>query len=211
MLELLYPQVCGICGEKINQRYTCRKCLNILEYYQEMECAFGLSKIYFDQLLCLFPYKGILKSKMLQLKFYGYKYIARTFGDILAHKIEAKSIHADFIIPVPVSKKRNFERGFNQSECIAKYLAELTKIPLKNKFLEKTKNNFTQSTLSSVERIGNVKGVYTVPNKEEVLGKTIILLDDIYTTGATMNECARVLKCAGASTVIAVTFLYSMK
>lgn len=176
-----------------------------------MKIASGQSKTYFDELLCLFPYKGILKSRMLQLKFYGYQYIAKTFGEILAHKMEQKNIKADCIIPVPISKSRKFERGFNQSECIAKYMSELTGVPLYRKVLIKTKNNFQQSSLNLLERANNVKNVYSVQNIDEIKGKTVIVFDDIYTTGATINECAKVLKHAGASIVIAMTFLYSLK
>ena len=210
LIELLYPQVCGICDKKINERYTCRKCLNILEYYQGLDLPSTYENFFYDRLICLYPYNGQLKSKMLQLKFDGKKYIARTFADLIARKIQVLSITADYIIPVPISKKRMFERGFNQSEIICRYVSGFTGIPV-NKSLIKVRNNLTQSNLGPVERKQNVIGAYDVQKDNVLKNKKVILIDDIYTTGATMNECSKVLKSVGVSYINAVTVLYILK
>lgn len=211
MLEFLFPKVCGICGEKINERYTCTKCLNILEYYQGMEYSSPLSQTYFDELICLYPYKGVLKSRMLELKFHNKRYLAKTFGDLMARKLEEKHVKADLILAVPISKKRMFERGFNQSEYIAKIIANFNHLPFENRVLIKSVNNSKQSLVGLKERMQNVKNVYEVKNNQWIKEKTVILVDDIYTTGATMNECAKILKKNGAKKVIAFSALYSEK
>lgn len=211
MLNFLFPKVCGICGEKINERYTCTKCLNILEYYQGRHLSFESCETYYDELICLYPYKGILKSKMLQLKFYRHTYLAKTFGDIVAYTITKRKIKADYIIPVPISQKRLRERGFNQTELMAKTISQLTNINMKSKILNKTKDNLKQSMVELNQRSKNVSQVYEIKKNNEIKGRTVILIDDIYTTGATMNECAKILKKNGVAKVIAIAVLYSIK
>ena len=211
IFELIFPNVCGFCGEKINERYTCRKCLNILEYYKEKVYFSSNFGEYLDGILCAFNYKGILKEKMLQLKFHNNKYISKTFGEILSYKITKYNLGADIIVPVPICRKRYFERGYNQSEYIAKYVSKFCDIKLEKNILKKVKNNKRQSLLDATERKLNVKDVYAIKEKANVKGKNILLLDDIYTTGATLNECAKMLKLAGANKIIGITVLYSEK
>ncbi len=107
------------------------------------------------------------------------------------------------IIAVPLSRKKQFKRGYNQSELIAKIIAKKSKIPYRKNILIKQKHNITQSNLNRKQRFENVKNVFKVTN--DLKNKKILLIDDIYTTGATVNECARVLKKAGASEVVVYT------
>lgn len=105
----------------------------------------------------------------------------------------------DTIIPVPISKKRKKERGYNQSLLIAKELVkqvnkEKKTLSLCVDALEKIKNIVPQSTLDKENRLQNVQGVYQLKNKEQLIGKKILLIDDIYTTGSTVRECAKVLQ-----------------
>ena len=105
----------------------------------------------------------------------------------------------DTIIPVPISKKRKKERGYNQSLLIAKELVkqvnkEKKTLSLCVDALEKIKNIVPQSTLDKENRLQNVQGVYQLKNKEQLIRKKILLIDDIYTTGSTVKECAKVLQ-----------------
>lgn len=105
----------------------------------------------------------------------------------------------DTIIPVPISKKRKKKRGYNQSLLIAKELVkqvnkEKKTLSLCVDALEKIKNIVPQSTLDKENRLQNVQGVYQLKNKEQLIGKKILLIDDIYTTGSTVRECAKVLQ-----------------
>lgn len=211
IIDFLFPNYCGICGKKINERYTCEKCLNILECYREKVFSNTKNQNSYEQLLCLFEYNGIIKDKMLQYKFKNKKYLSRMFGELLASGVKKHNIVADMIIPVPISKRRLQERGYNQCEYIAKFFSKISNIQLEKNCLIKIKDNPKQSTLSAISRITNVMDAYKVLNVEKIFDKTIILLDDIYTTGATMNECAKVLKKAGAKKVIALAVLYSSK
>ncbi|MFR2196198.1 MAG: ComF family protein [Clostridia bacterium] len=111
----------------------------------------------------------------------------------------------DIIIPVPISKKRNKERGYNQSFLIAREIAKNEKVKLKNNVISKVKNNNTQSKLNKEERAENVKNVYKITNNKEIIDKNILLIDDIFTTGATLNECSKMLKQAGTKKVDVLT------
>jgi ComF family protein len=112
---------------------------------------------------------------------------------------------SDFInfilIPVPLEKKRLRWRGFNQSEEIGKELAKFLKINLLSNVLYKTRATSPQIELNAEARKANVRGVFSVENKEKIAGRKILLIDDVYTTGSTMNECARILREAGAKEV----------
>lgn len=210
IIKIFYPKTCGICGQKINERYTCRKCLNIIEYYQEMAITpESVDEKYYDRLFSALPYKGNLKSRMLQYKFHGAKYIGVSFAEILVELMKKYSINADIMLAVPISKARLRERGYNQSLVIVKKVSEFTKIKYQGNILIKTKENLRQSELTLQERKHNVKNVYSIKNIEEIKNKKIILIDDIVTTGATLNECAKILKQNGAFEVIAITVMYA--
>jgi ComF family protein len=115
---------------------------------------------------------------------------------------KTKSDFADFVlVPVPLERKRMKWRGFNQSEEIAKELAGYLEIPLINDALFKIKETLAQINLTGEEREENIKGVFSVKNIAKIVRKRILLVDDVYTTGSTMNECARVLKDAGAKEI----------
>ena len=146
---------------------------------------------------------------MLQYKFHDVKYMGACFAEILTLKIKKYNLNADIIIEVPISRERFRERGYNQSAIIARRVSKITGIIYGKDVLIKTKNNLRQSELSIQERKENVKDVYSIKNIELIKGKSVILIDDILTTGATLNECAKVLKENGAKEVIALAVMYA--
>lgn len=99
----------------------------------------------------------------------------------------------DIILIVPVNKARKKERGYDQSYLIAKTISTIIKRPIVKNVLYKDKNTIKQSTLNKEERKENVKGAYSIKNFQKLKNKKILLIDDIYTTGSTVNECSRVL------------------
>lgn len=140
---------------------------------------------------------------LINYKFNEKPYLYRMFLAFI-NKYEKNYLHFDFydiIIPVPISKKRWKNRGYNQSLLYAKNIAKENNIQLENKAIIKIKNNYAQSLLNKEKREENVQGVYKVINNEKVKNKKIILVDDIYTTGFTLNECSKALMQAGASYV----------
>lgn len=111
----------------------------------------------------------------------------------------------DIIIPVPISKKRNKQRGYNQSLLIARELSKKANIELVNNCLYKTKNVIEQSKLSKEERIENIQDVYEVKRQGKLVNKKILLVDDIFTTGSTANECCKMLNEANAKEIYVLT------
>ncbi len=197
----MYPPCCGICG-KLNKNSLCKKCeikLNKLAVWKIEDYRQITS--YFEEHIYIFNYDSIIRKTILDYKFNEKSYIYRTFINFLKknEKICVQIKKYDIIIPVPISLKRKKERGYNQSDLIAKDLAlELNIKYIKNALL-KIKNNSAQSTLTAEEREKNVKDVYKIKKNmiHKLYEKNILLIDDIFTTGSTVNECSRVLKEAG--------------
>lgn len=157
------------------------------------------TKNYFNELIYIFKYEGLIRNLLIQYKFNEKPYIAKTFTNFLLNnqKIFEKIKSFDIIIPVPISKKRNKERGYNQSLLIAKEISKITAQKVITKCLYKRKNIIEQSKLNKEERIKNIKGVYELKNPQILNNKKILLIDDIYTTGSTVNECSKILQTAG--------------
>lgn len=197
MIELIYPSVCGIC-EEINKDYLCEKCKNkILKYsVYEIEDYRDDKKVYYDYKIKILKYENIVRDKIIEYKFNEKTYIHRTFEKIILNdkKIYSFLKKYDIILPVPLYKNKKWERGYNQTELIAKDISKRLGLTLNTKILKKVRDTKKQSTLAKAERIENVKDAFSIVNAEKIKGKNIIIFDDIYTTGSTLNECSRILK-----------------
>lgn len=193
---MLFPQVCGICGI-INKDGLCNKCKIKLEGLVE-SCIIDidLESKNFNELIYIFKYEGLIRKLILDYKFNEKPYMYISIVDFILKnkKILEKLQKYDEIIPVPISKKRMKERGYNQSLLIAKKISKDVKISLQANCLVKTKNIIEQSKLNKEQRKQNIQNVYELKNKEILNNKQILLIDDIYTTGSTVNECAKILQ-----------------
>ena len=157
--------------------------------------------------ICGICEKGKNTYLIIDYKFNEKPYLYRSILEFL-NKYQKKYVQFeiyDIIIPVPISKKRNKERGYNQSLLIAREIAKNENVKLRNNVISKVKNNTTQSKLNKEERAENVKNVYKITKNKEIIDKNILLIDDIFTTGATLNECSKMLKQAGAKKVDVLT------
>ena len=218
IINLIYPQTCGICG-KINNKTVCSKCniqlkkqekIGILTKEKLEENSLEMEK-HFEELMYIFKYEGQIRELILDYKFNEKSYMYKTFVNFLLKnkKIFENIKKYDKIIPVPISKKRYKERGYNQSLLIAKEISmqisyetnNNIKLELVNNCLIKTKNIIEQSKLNKEDRQHNIQGVYTLKNGSILTNKSILLIDDIYTTGATIDSCAKVLYEKGAQKV----------
>ena len=201
ILDIIYPPFCGICGKGKNT-FLCKKC----EEKLKREAVWGKDQYedkYFENHFYVFKYDGMIRNIILNYKFNEKPYLYKSFVNFL-NKYQKKYLQFDFydiIIPVPISKKRLKLRGYNQSLLIAKDLAVELNTKIMNDILIKQKNNKPQSELNKISREQNVKDVYKLLNKDKIINKKILLIDDIYTTGSTVNECSKVLKQAGAEKV----------
>lgn len=202
LLELIYPNVCGICGD-INKESLCTECNEKIMKIETSRIEEYKNKK-FENHAYLFKYEGNIRKLILDYKFHDKAYLYKTFARLILNnsKICKYICSYDLMIPVPIHKQRYIERGYNQSELIAKEISKkLINIEMEKKILIKIKNNLKQSTLNEIEREKNVKDVYKVINEQKIKDKKIILIDDIYTTGNTANECAKILKQSGAKKI----------
>ena len=205
IIDYVYPKVCGFCNKIISTEYTCKNCQEKLKYMYESERQLVSVNKYFDILICAYKYKGIIRSKILQYKFKNKKYLYTTLSQRLIELLNMYSNEIDIIIPVPIHFMRAFNRGYNQSFLIARFIAKKIDKELKNNILKKVRNNKPQSLLTANKRKNNVYNAYKLIRADAIKGKTILLIDDIYTTGATVNECSKVLKENGAKKIIVAT------
>ncbi len=162
---------------------------------------------HFENHYYIFKYDNLIRKLIIDYKFNEKPYLYRSFLEFL-NNYQKEYIQFkiyDIIIPVPISKKRKKERGYNQSLLIAKEISLKENKNLGDKIISKVKNNNTQSKLNKEERAENVKNVYKITNNKEIINKNILLIDDIYTTGATLNECSKMLKQAGAKKIDVLT------
>ena len=195
-MDLFFPPICGICG-KLNKDGLCNKCKIQLEKVAENDILKqDLEDMYIKELIYIFKYEGIIRKVILDYKFHEKPYIYVCFVNFILKnkKIFEKLQSYDTIIPVPISRKRMKERGYNQSLLIAKKLSKEVKIPLQANCLLKTRNIIEQSKLNKEQRKQNIQNVYELKNGEILNKKRILLIDDIYTTGSTVNECAKILQ-----------------
>lgn len=207
LLDLLYPPKCLLCQRLLErgQRDFCPKCLkNGSEYPFGQANPPPKSKNhapFLDSFTAVWYYESDVRKALHRFKFGGDAYMAEGFGRMLAKRIQPESIEFDVLTWVPVSAQRRRKRGYDQSELLAIAVGkELGTKPVR--LLNKIRNNRPQSTLRSAEaRKANVLGAYRIAEQGSLQGKRILLIDDIYTTGATSGECARVLKTAGAAEV----------
>lgn len=202
ILEYIFLPSCGICN-KLGEGYLCENCGKELEKYKlelvEDEKIKGIQveKIY------LFKYLGIIRRKIIEYKFNDKPYLYKMFcKTIIENKKTCEFIKSyDIIIPVPIYKKRKKSRGYNQSELISREIAKKLNLQMFNNVLIKISNNEMQSKLNRKQRLKNVKNVYKIINKEKITNKDVIIFDDIYTTGSTINECILILKKANVNKI----------
>ena len=150
----------------------------------------------YNELISIFKYEGIIRYLLLNYKFKEKPYISKTFIQFILKdkKIIDKIKMYDKIIPVPVSKNRYNQRGYNQSALLSKEISKKTGIAYVDDVLQKDKDIIEQSKLNKEQRSKNIKNVYSIKNIKKVENKKILLIDDIYTTGSTVEECCKTLR-----------------
>jgi competence protein ComFC len=186
-IKKLDGHLCAVCFKPLNAEYltTCRECSTEERLFKNVAPA-GV-------------YDGALKGMIHHLKFYNKKKLASVLAEFIVENVCGSAIKwADVIVPVPLSRNVLAQRGYNQTALIAQDLAKKYSVEFSEAVL-KTKETEPQNKLDRKERLKNLKGVFLV--SLPVAGKKVLVVDDVYTTGATMNEMARVLLGAGAMEV----------
>lgn len=201
LLNLLFPPKCPFCRRILDSPGVCDTCRKELPWTEEHEAVREGT----DSLRCAAPlwYEGKVREAILRLKFYGAAATAETLGALMAQcAAEHLSGEFDLITWVPVSRKRRWKRGYDQAELLARAVCRVWGVkPVA--LLCKTMNNPAQSGLKEdAARRANVLGVYEMRPGAEVSGRRVLLIDDVCTTGATLTECSKVLREAGADAVV---------
>lgn len=219
LLSGLYPSSCPVCHKPSDKHLyspVCKDCWDSIRKYTGPACNICaaplvseysatcgeclLHKPDFSSVQNFGIYSDTLREAIHILKFSGLKRLAKPLGRFLS---ELRMPEADGIVPVPLTKKALRQRGFNQTLLLARVLSKSCGIPVHMDLLYKKKETLPQIGLGAKERITNIKNAYEVNG--DIKGLTLILLDDVMTTGATARECSKTLIKAGAKEVTVVT------
>src|SRR5881227_1924755 len=225
-VSLLYPSVCTICGGSVRSGvYLCNRCDaktarivapfcrqcsepfegSITNTFACANCAHRT--IYFDAAVAAYRGRGIVRQIIHEFKYGRQIYLRHLVGRWLNSALDDERLrqsHFDVIVPVPLHPTRRRERGFNQASLLAELLSAQTSIPVKP-LLERTRYTTTQTALDRSERMENLHNAFRLRKNANVRGLRVLLVDDVLTTGSTLNECARILKRSGAISVHAAT------
>ncbi|NLW42111.1 MAG: ComF family protein [Tissierellia bacterium] len=196
---------CLICDRKTNLHLTiCDDCYNVLVPKKE-KVTKGFK--YVDEAYSCFYYSPLVSETLRRYKFGNQRYFYLLFSELILEKIVSLKLYRKFdvLIPIPLHKKTLLKRGFNQIDLLTKYLATNLKKDNCTDVLLKTKFTKEQAMLNSIERKANLSGAFSIENKEKIQQKNILLIDDMITTGTTVEECAKILKSYGAKTVLVVS------
>jgi competence protein ComFC len=229
-LALVYPQACAVCGGSVESRrdgVACAGCWNAARLFADddtlcWKCgAFTRAKVSEDRRksircgqcdedsftaarACGF-YEGALRASVLELK--REPHVATRLAHLMLAALQREPINsANLIIPVPLHTSRERERGFNQAALIARELSRLSKLPLDEySVVRRVHTERHRAGMDSRARRESVTGAFAVRHADAIAAKRVLLIDDVFTTGATVSACAAVLKDAGAEEVFVLT------
>jgi len=222
-MNWLYPHKCVFCKEEIVEveAECCEVCYNQVEIINECHCPkcgkkrevinelcydCQVKKHYFNYGRGMFVYNTTVKKSLFGLKFFKHTWIGYVFGKLLAEfYIEENFNKVDMVIPVPLHYYRYLERGYNQAEILTKEFSNVTKIPMELKVLKRFRKTAPQKNLTDRQRCVNTLEAFRVYNEKRIVGKRILLIDDIYTTGSTIDGCAKALIEKGAKEIYFLT------
>ncbi len=220
LLDLLLPRICPVCGRLLlrNEKYLCLGCLADLPFSffwtwpdNPAEVRFwGRLDIIRAASLLIYrdesPYKRIIH-------FFKYKSctgLGNFMGEMLARRLSESKLYndIDIIVPVPLHPLKKWKRGYNQSYILAKSIGKILNVPVEERALKRRRFTATQTKKDAQHRWENVKSAFKIKNRELIEGKHVLLVDDVLTTGATLEACGEhILKCRGCRLSI-VTLAY---
>ncbi len=202
-IRWIEPPFCSICGAPFPSReienHACGTCVT--------------REVFFTMARALGYYEGPLQEAIHRWKYQERISLTPLFGEWMTGLLQRYWAPAslDLVVPVPLQRRRLQERGFNQALLLAKELSRRTGVPYHKSILQKKKPTLPQIHLSGPERERGVRGAFRVADRETIRGKMILLVDDVYTTGATVNECSKVLMNGGAKRVDVLTLAHAIK
>ncbi len=225
-LNIVYPLKCFACGlylpvKEPGNEYICPDCFKKIKFITCSVCercgrpsnspiCLQCNKnpeIFFDRIFPVAMYEDVLRELIHVFKYKKSDYLDKFLAGFLVEKIlESDGLkNVDFIVPVPMHWFDKLRRGYNQTELLAYHISKALGAPIVSDRLIKHKRIPSQTTLSGKEREENVKGAFRVKKPEILEGKKVLLIDDVFTTGATLNECSKMLRSAKAKHISALT------
>jgi ComF family protein len=218
--KLLFPEHCIVCGEKIEGdtwKYVCLRCRTSIPIPESSEQTInklaelhGFDNLNFINVYCLFSSteKFPFNKLIYALKYKGVKDIGQKFGEMLGETVKQNSdVKYDYVVPVAIHSAKKRERGYNQSVYIAKAVAEVLGSCLELELARRKEYTTSQTKLSARDRIFNVKDIFEIVQQEKVKNKTILIIDDVLTTGSTVNSLAGAFLEAGARRIDVATLM----
>ena len=217
ILELFYPSICAACGTSLFrwEHLVCTRCRNFLPHtgYERNE-ENPLAQLFYGRVRLkavtscyFFSKEGKVQHLIHELKYKGNRDAGVFLGQELGKTIKDAPLFQDidYLIPVPLHPKREKKRGYNQSMVIAQGVSEVTGIQIGADFLIRSVNTATQTHKSKEERWQNVKDIFELRHAERLEGKYVLLIDDVLTTGATLEACAHLLSSVPGITISCAT------
>ena len=207
LLDLISPRVCVVCGGRltVTEETLCSKCYLHLprtdfgsDLYENVMAKLFWGQIQIEKATALFYYEPHAETAniLYELKYKNHPEIGEVMGRMMARELQKSGLFDDIdaIVPVPLARKREHERGYNQSLMLAKGVSEATGLPIYNKVVRRTKFVGSQTHRGRWERNENVADVFELMDGESIRGKHLLLIDDVVTTGATIIACAQVMQ-----------------
>ncbi len=215
LLDIILPNTCPICNDFIGyDEYICEKCLSNLPLVEENICNRCKRKecictdLFYDNCISFVYYEDSVKDGLLSFKLKGLFNFAEYFAQKAVEMLKENGIldEIDLITNVPMTAQKEYERGYDQAFEFAKMISMFSGLPLDGMVLVKEKGNVVQHELSSKERKEKAYEAFELNiHPKHIKGKTILLCDDVVTTGSTLDACAKLLKEAGVKKVYCVT------
>jgi len=226
IINLLYPASCQVCDKKSEtyNQYLCRdcaqkmkkrqppfcvKCGHKLNYKEDLCSDCKKTNPYFDKAVSIFHYDGILKKLVHDFKYRKITSLAKEFVRFIVDFIKENNFakETDIVLSIPMHPFKLLKREINPSHILAKNIANKLNLNYSSNILRKTKNTIPQSKLNRSKRIENIKYSFSLKNDNgyNIKDKNILLVDDLFTTGSTANECSRILKEKGAGRIEVIT------
>ena len=226
VLDLVYPPHCLVCKEP-GELYLCKGCLEQVVLIDppycrtcgapcgpdEYTCAdCGEREYAFDCARCAGVYDGVLRQAIHALKYDFHIAMADPLAELMVRAFPNTYLarRVDVAVPIPIHHSRFLDRGFNQSEELARRFCKGIRLPLETRALVKRRKTRHQVDLPQDQRAINVEGAFAVHCPERIAGRRVLLIDDVFTTGATLSEAAKTLRAAGASSVCAYALARSI-
>jgi ComF family protein len=203
ILNTIFPHRCAVCDDIIDpESLICSGCMSRINWLRADFFSTELKETKFFRAASLAAYDGFWAEAIHRFKYNNRTDLAAPFAKIMAERIDYEY---DFIMPVPLHHKRLRERGYNQSALLAKKVAAEAGIKFAWDAIKRTATSMPQVGLTRGDRLRNVKGIFKCGKDDGLAKSDILLIDDVITTGATVNECAKALKNAGAARIDVLT------